>query len=518
MRLLKKTNNNISGIKSGGKRTMTYDISSQKLTIEKIGEILKKGIKLTLSKESVDMIRSSRSYLDKKLETSSSPIYGITTGFGSLHNKTISHDQLNKLQKNLVMSHACGLGSVVPEDIVRIMLILKIHGLSQGKSGVQEETVQRLIDLFNEDIIPVIYEQGSLGASGDLAPLAHLVLPLLGMGEVIYKGKRYESASILKEFGWSPVELKSKEGLALLNGTQFMSAYGVYIIEMAEHLSVTADITSAISLEAYDGRPDPFFESIHLIRPHMGQVNTAKAFRKILKGSQLISGTKLHIQDPYSFRCIPQVHGASKDTISYARSVILTEINSITDNPIIFPDEDLIVSGGNFHGQPLALIFDYLAIALAELGSISERRVYRLIAGQRDLPEFLVANPGLNSGFMIPQYTAASIVSQNKQLCTPSSVDSIPSSNEQEDHVSMGANGATRLLKVAENLEKILAIELLTAIQALEFRRPLKSSPFIEEVVESFRKNISFIENDKVMFGEILKSIDFIRNSNLLKY
>ena len=497
---------------------MTYKISSEKLTIEKICEILKKDIKLTLSGESIDLIKSCRNYLDQKLETSSSPIYGITTGFGSLHNKTISHDELNKLQKNLVMSHACGLGSVVPEDIVRIMLILKIHGLSQGRSGVQEETVQRLIDLFNRDIIPVIYEQGSLGASVDLAPLAHLALPLLGLGDVIFKGKRHESAEILKKFELSPVELKSKEGLALLNGTQFMSAYGVYIIEMAERLSIAADIISAISIEAYDGRPDPFFESIHLIRPHKGQVDTAKMFRKILKGSQLISRTKSHIQDPYSFRCIPQVHGASKDTISYARSVIVNEINSITDNPIILPDEDLIVSGGNFHGQPLALIFDYLSIALAELGSISERRVYRLIAGQRDLPEFLVANPGLNSGFMIPQYTAASIVSQNKQLCTPSSVDSIPSSNEQEDHVSMGANGATRLLKVAENLEKIIAIELITAAQALEFRKPLKSSPFIEEVVESFRKSVSFIENDKVMFGEIQKSIDFIRNSTLLKY
>ncbi len=491
---------------------MNFKISPENLKLEKVGEILNKNIKLSLSKESVDLITHCRSYLDRKLENNTSPIYGITTGFGSLHNKTISPDQLNKLQENLVMSHACGTGPVVREDIVRLMLLLKIHALSLGKSGVQVETVQRLIDFFNEGISPVIYEQGSLGASGDLAPLAHLVLPLLGMGEVMYKGKRYEAGRILKKFGWSPVELKSKEGLALLNGTQFMSAYGVYIIAMAERLSAFADITSAISLEAYDGRLDPFFESIHLIRPHKGQISTAKTFRKILKGSQLISRTKAHVQDPYSFRCIPQVHGASKDAISYAKSVILTEINSVTDNPTIFPDEDLIVSGGNFHGQPLALIFDYLAIALAELGSISERRIYRLIAGQRDLPEFLVANHGLNSGFMIPQYTAASIVSQNKQLCTPSSVDSIPSSNEQEDHVSMGANGATKLLRVAENLERIIAIELFTAIQALEFRRPLKSSQFIEEVVISYRKTIPFTKDDKVMYGEIAKSIDFVRN------
>ena len=491
---------------------MDFKISPENIKLEKIKEILRKSIKLSLSQESVKLITHCRSYLDHKLENNTSPIYGITTGFGSLHNRTISNDQLNKLQENLVMSHACGTGPEVSEEIVRIMLLLKIHGLSLGKSGVQVSTVQRLIDLFNEGITPVVYEQGSLGASGDLAPLAHLVLPLLGMGEVRYKGKKYEAAEIISKYGWSPVELKSKEGLALLNGTQFMGAYGVYIIAMAERLSLFADITSAISLEAYDGRPDPFFESVHAIRPHKGQINTAKAIREMLKGSELISRAKAHVKDPYSFRCIPQVHGASKDAITYAKSVLFTEINSVTDNPTIFPDEDLIISGGNFHGQPLALIFDYLAIALAELGSISERRVYRLIAGQRELPEFLVANPGLNSGFMIPQYTAASIVSQNKQLCTPSSVDSIPSSNEQEDHVSMGANGATRLLRVAENLEKIIAIELFTAVQAFEFRRPLRSSGFIEEVVKAFRVDIPFIKDDKVMYSEIAKAIQFVRS------
>jgi histidine ammonia-lyase len=493
---------------------MNFKISPEELNLETIGEILEKNAKLSLSEESVKLITLCRNYLDRKLENNTSPIYGITTGFGSLHNKTISKDQLNKLQENLVKSHACGTGPVVREDIVRLMLLLKIHALSLGKSGVQVATIQRLIDFFNEGVSPVVYEQGSLGASGDLAPLAHLVLPLLGMGEVIYKGKISEAGMILKKYGWAPVELQSKEGLALLNGTQFMSSYGVYIITMADRLSAFADITSAISLEAYDGRPDPFFECVHKIRPHKGQIATAEAFRKMLKGSQLISRKKAHIQDPYSFRCIPQVHGASKDAITYAKSVILTEINSVTDNPTIFPEEDLIVSGGNFHGQPLALIFDYLAIALAELGSISERRVYRLIAGQRELPEFLVANPGLNSGFMIPQYTAASIVSQNKQLCTPSSVDSIPSSNEQEDHVSMGANGATKLLRVAENLEKILAIELFTAIQAMEFRRPLRSSELLEDVIKSFREIVPFINDDKVMYTEIEKSIKFLRTLN----
>ena len=490
---------------------MNFKISPEELKLETIREILENNRKISLSGESIDLITLCRNYLDRKLENNTSPIYGITTGFGALQNKTISNDQLNKLQENLVKSHACGTGPLVREEIVRLMLLLKIHALSLGKSGVQVTTIQRLIDFFNEGISPVVYEQGSLGASGDLAPLAHLVLPLLGMGEVNYKGRITDAAVILKKFGWSAVELKSKEGLALLNGTQFMSAYGVFIITMAERLSAFADLTSAISLEAYDGRPDPFFESVQKIRPHLGQINTAGVIRKILKGSQLISRNKAHVQDPYSFRCIPQVHGASKDAINYAKSVIITEINSVTDNPTIFPDEDMIVSGGNFHGQPLALVFDYLAIALAELGSISERRVYRLIAGQRDLPEFLVVNPGLNSGFMIPQYTAASIVSQNKQLCTPSSVDSIPSSNEQEDHVSMGANGATKLLRVAENLEKIIAIELFTAIQALEFRRPLRSSALIEEVVKSFREIVPFINDDKVMYTEIEKSIHFLK-------
>ncbi len=491
---------------------MEHRISPGELTLESIAEIVRENATLSLSDEAIKLIRDCRDYLDEKLRNNASPIYGITTGFGSLHKKTINVDQLNTLQENLVMSHACGTGPVVREEIVRLMLLLKIHGLSYGKSGVQVETVQRLIDLFNKGIVPVVYEQGSLGASGDLAPLAHLVLPLLGMGEVFYKGNRRDAAEVLKETGLSPVSLRSKEGLALLNGTQFMSAFGVYVMLLAERLSSMADVVSAISLDAYDGRPDPFFECVQAIRPHKGQKTTADSFRKMLEGSELFSRPKAHIQDPYSFRCIPQVHGASKDAISYAKTVILTEINSVTDNPTIFPELDIIISGGNFHGQPLALIFDHLAIALAELGSISERRVYRLIAGQRDLPEFLVANPGLNSGFMIPQYTAASIVSQNKQLCTPSSVDSIPSSNEQEDHVSMGANGATRLLRVAENVEKILAIELFTAAQALEFRRPLKSSPYIENVIAEYRKSVQFITNDKIMYNDIDRSVRFIRN------
>jgi histidine ammonia-lyase len=445
------------------------------------------------------------------MENEETPIYGITTGFGSLCNKTISKAELSQLQKNLVMSHACSTGDMVKPEIVKLMLFLKAHALSLGHSGVQVETVQRIIDFYNSDVIPVVYDRGSLGASGDLAPLSNLFLPLIGMGEVQFDGQILPAADVLKKFGWQPIELKSKEGLALLNGTQFMSAHGVYAMVKAFKLAKLADIIGAVSLEAFDGRIDPFHQNIQNVRPHQGQIETARAFRKILEGSELIKRPKKHVQDPYSFRCIPQVHGASKDSINYVAGVLLTEINSVTDNPTIWPDEDLVISGGNFHGQPLALAYDFLAIALAELGNISERRTAQLILGLRGLPEFLVANPGLNSGFMIPQYAAAAMVSQNKQLCTPASVDSIVSSNGQEDHVSMGANAATKLLRVVDNLERILAIELFNAAQALEFRRPAKSSPYIEEFIASYRSVVGFIEQDRIMYKEMDKTIEFLR-------
>lgn len=491
-----------------------FTISPKPLNFELIQEITEQKYQLSLAEESIQLIQKCRAYLDQKMANSPTPIYGINTGFGSLYKNTISSQDLSRLQENLVMSHACGTGPMVSAEIVRLMLLFKIHALSFGHSGVQLITVQRLIDFYNHEVYPVVYEQGSLGASGDLAPLAHLCLPLLGKGEVIYKGKSISSAEILQKFNWMPIVLESKEGLALLNGTQFMSAHGAYTLLQAFKLSKIADLAGAISLEAFDGRIDPFNPLLHEIRPHKGQLETARNFRALLQDSELINRHKSHIQDPYSFRCIPQVHGASKDAIEHAASVILKEINSVTDNPMVFPDEDLILSGGNFHGQPLALVFDYLAIALAELGSISERRVYRLISGQRNLPEFLVSNPGLNSGFMIPQYTAASIVSQNKQLCTPSSVDSISSSNEQEDHVSMGANGATRLIRVAENLERILAIELFAASQAIEFRRPAKTSPYLENFLEEFRKRVPLVEEDKMMYLEIESAIQFIRQGD----
>lgn len=490
---------------------MTHTISNRHLTIEKVNEIVSKGLKLELSKESEAAIVKCRKFLDSKMEDIGRPVYGVTTGFGSLCNITIPAEDLSQLQHNLVMSHACGTGETVRPEIVKLMLLLKVQSLSYGYSGVQLVTVQRLMDMFNNDILPVVYQQGSLGASGDLAPLAHLCLPLIGMGEVYYNGSVRPSAEVWAELGWEPIKLQSKEGLALLNGTQFMSANAVWSLIQAERLSDWADKIGAMSLEAYDGRIEPFYPHVHEVRPHKGQIETAARFRELLEGSEIIKQPKVHVQDPYSFRCIPQVHGASKDTIRYVKSVIETEINSATDNPTVFPDEDLIISAGNFHGQPIAIPMDMLTIALSELSNISERRIYKLISGQRGLPNFLVAKPGLNSGFMIPQYTAASIVSQSKGLCMPASADSIPSSQGQEDHVSMGANAATKLVRVVENTERVLAIELFNAAQALEFRRPLKSSWEIEKIFAHYRKVVPFIDDDRYMHPLIETSIDFLR-------
>jgi histidine ammonia-lyase len=486
-------------------------ISPSPLSIEDIGSTLSGNSKLLLTDESCRLISDCRDYLDRKLDASDDPVYGINTGFGSLYDRRISSGDLGTLQKNLVMSHACGTGDEVPLHIVRLMLLLKIRSLSYGHSGITIDTVQRLIYFYNNDILPVVYQQGSLGASGDLAPLAHLSLPLIGMGEVNYKGKKFSSGEVLKKHKLESLDLKSKEGLALLNGTQFMTAYGVWCCIEADRLIRLADITGALSLDAYDGRFEAFSELIQRVRPHPGQHETASRILRILEGSELINRTKKHIQDPYSFRCIPQVHGASRDALSYVKSVFEREVNSVTDNPTIFPDQDIVISGGNFHGQPLALALDHLCIAVAEIASISERRIYRLLSGKRGLPLFLVAKPGLNSGFMIPQYTAASIVSLNKQLCTPASVDTIESSQGQEDHVSMGANAALKAFRITENTERVLAIELYNAAQALEFRRPARTSDFLEEIVGSYRKKVSFIENDRVMYDDIIESVRFIR-------
>ena len=493
----------------------THQITPGLLTLERVDEILRKGMKLELSEESKARIIKCREYLDNKMKTQKEPIYGVTTGFGSLCNISISKEQLSQLQKNLVMSHACGVGEEVPHEVVKIMLLNKIQSLSYGNSGVQLQTVERLIEFFNNDILPVVYQQGSLGASGDLAPLAHLCLPLLGLGVVDYKGERISGEELNRKFSWQPIELQSKEGLALLNGTQFMSAFAVWCVIKAKKLSVLADRIMAVSLEAFDGRIEPFLDPVHQVRPHKGQIETARHIRELLEGSEIIKQHKQHVQDPYSFRCVPQVHGASKDAIDHVADVITTEINSATDNPTVFPDLDMVISAGNFHGQPLAINLDYLAIATAEIGSISERRTYQLIGAKRDLPSFLVAKPGVNSGFMIPQYCAASVVSQSKQLCTPASVDTIDSSQGQEDHVSFGSNAATKLYRVVNNTEKVLAIELLNAAQAFDFRKQmtgLKSSEKIENFVKEYRKTVNFVQDDQVMYELIHKSIDFLRS------
>ena len=492
---------------------MVHYITAERLTIARVEEILTKGYTLALSDDAKQRINHCREYLDKKMEDVGHPIYGVTTGFGSLCNISISKEHLSQLQKNLVMSHACGTGQRVPAEIARLMLLLKVQSLSYGHSGVQLVTVERLVDMFNNNIIPVVYEQGSLGASGDLSPLAHMCLPLLGLGEVEVDGTIISGEELMQKMGWEPITLCSKEGLALLNGTQFMSAYGVYSLINAQRLSRWADCIGAMSLDAFDGRLEPFEHNVHAIRPHNGQIETARNIRTLLEGSEIVKQPKKHVQDPYSFRCIPQVHGASKDTIAYVASVLETEINSATDNPTVFPDSDEVISAGNFHGQPIALAMDFLAIAVAELANISERRIYKIISGARNLPNFLVATPGVNSGFMIPQYTAASIVSQSKGLCWPASCDSIPSSQGQEDHVSMGSNAATKLWKVVQNSERGLALELMNAAQALEFRRPLLSSKPIEEMFAAYRKVVPFVDNDTVMFPHIASSVKFLQEN-----
>lgn len=487
-----------------------HAITTDELSLDEVMDIIENNISLELSGEVKTLIDHCRVYLDKKIKDTIEPIYGINTGFGSLYKEHISKKELVKLQENIIQSHACGVGDAIPGNIVKLILLLKIQSLSYGHSGVQQETVQRLVEMFNNNVLPIIYEFGSLGASGDLAPLAHLSLPLIGLGEVNFKGKIQTGDQILKELDWKHVKLKAKEGLALLNGTQFMSAYGVWNTFHGKRLIKLANLVGALSLDAFDGRIEPFTSEVHKIRPQHGQALIAAEVRNYLAGSQLISQHKLHVQDPYSFRCIPQVHGASWDTLCFVEQTFTNEINGVTDNPNVFPDEDKIISAGNFHGQPLALAHDFLAIALAEIGSISERRTYQLISGSRDLPNYLIANPGINSGMMIPQYTAASIVSQNKTYCHPASVDSIVSSNGQEDHVSMGANAATKGYKVMNNVYKILAIELITAAQALELRKPLRSSTQIEELVSNFRKVVPFIEYDRVLHNDINSATEFL--------
>ena len=466
---------------------------------------------IELSPEMWERVRRNRAFLENKLQDPEQRYYGINTGFGALCDVVIPQSDLEQLQENLVMSHACGMGREINEGIVRLMYLFKIHGLAQGHSGISEETLRQMCLHYRAGIFPVVYDTGSLGASGDLAPLAHFCLPLLGMGEVIYQAQKMPAAEALAQAGLKPIRLKAKEGLALLNGTQFMTATGCYTLLMAERLMQQADFNAAVSVDAFDASTAPFHPAIHRVRRHAGQQQSAARILKWLSDSEIAAGTKAAVQDPYSFRCVPQVHGAALSVIEHVRSVFGNEINAVTDNPLLFEEENLIVSGGNFHGEPLALALDYLCLALSELGNISERRTFQLLSGKRGLPKFLVAESGLNSGFMIPQYTAAALVSRNKQLCSPASADSIPSSDGQEDHVSMGANGAVKALEVAQNTESVLAIEFMTAMQALDFRLPLKSGSVQEEIRKNYRKEIPHYERDRIFSTDMQKTVLFLR-------
>ena len=488
----------------------TYSVDTDKISVSAINMVLNSGAKLSLSVKAQKRIKDCRKYLEKKLTENNKPIYGVNTGFGSLCNIRISDSDLEKLQENLVLSHSCGMGGMVPVEITKLMLLLKVKSFAYGHSGISIEVVNRLMQMYNHNVIPCVYEQGSLGASGDLAPLAHLSLPLIGKGEVFYKGNVQKSKDVLKMLGWKPIALKAKEGIALLNGTQFMSAYGVFCLSNAIKLMEYAEIISAISSDAFDCNVDPFDKLIQKVKPYKGQIHSARLISNYLKGSQLSAKVKDHVQDPYSFRCIPQVHGAVRDVIDFVKNIFDIEINAVSDNPLVFPDEDKILSGGNFHGEPLAMAFDQLCIALSELGNISERRIFKLISGERGLPVFLTGDSGINSGLMIPQYTAAAIVSENKQLCTPCSVDSIVSSNGQEDHVSMGANAAVKAMRVVNNLRKILAIELFTAAQAMDFRKPLKTSPLLEKFITNFRKSVPSLKNDRLLKNDLDAAVKFL--------
>ncbi|MES2617983.1 MAG: histidine ammonia-lyase [Bacteroidota bacterium] len=480
------------------------------ITLQLLATFVNSGAKLELSEGAKANIEKSYNYLQQKLAKEQAVIYGINTGFGSLCNTVIPNDQLAQLQYNLLRSHACGTGEYVPAPIIRLMLLLKAQSLSYGYSGVQLSTVQRLIDFYNYGIVPVVYQQGSLGASGDLAPLAHLCLPLIGEGHVWHNNMITDAKTVLDMHGLTPVTLGPKEGLALINGTQFMSAYGVACLWEADKIIKQSNTTAALSIDAFDARIEPFLPYTHTIRNQSGQIQTAADIVAILNDSEIIKQTKTQVQDPYSFRCIPQVHGASRDAINYANTIFENEINAVTDNPNVFADEDMIISAGNFHGQTLALALDFAAMALAELANISERRTYQLISGLRGLPPFLAKNAGLESGLMIAQYTAAGIVSQNKQLCTPASIDSIVSSNGQEDHVSMGANAATKLYRVCENVWQVIAIELITAARAIEYRRPSRSSSAVEKLLANYHTAVQPSTEDEYLSPILLKAKVFI--------
>lgn len=494
-------------------------LSGQNLTLARIRTALQRRDRLALAPGALRRIRASRAIVDR-LHDDPEPHYGINTGFGILAHQRVPSADIEKLQENLILSHAVGVGDEVPAGIIRLMLLLKVNSLAVGMSGVTPRVIDHLIRFYNADALPVVFTKGSLGASGDLAPLAHMVLPLLGLGEMTYRGKRQPAKTVLKKLGLKPLTLKSKEGLGLINGTQFMSAYGVHCLLRIENICRTADIAAATTLEAARGSAAPFDARIHDARPHQGQRDVARNLRALLRGSKILP-SHAHcgkVQDPYSLRCVPQVHGAVRLAVAHARQIVETEINSATDNPLVFPNGD-VISGGNFHGEPLAFALDYLAIATAELASISERRIYMLLHGDTigdlKVPRLLMKDTGLNSGFMIPQYTAAALVSENKVLAHPASVDSIPSSLGQEDHVSMGSISATKLLEVVKNVETVLAIELMCSAQGLEFLHPLKAGRGVEAAFREVRRVIPFAQADRLFHDDVQTALELVRSEKL---
>ena len=495
-------------------------IDGRDLTIEDVVNVSRNGYKVELSDDVINKVKLSRKLVDKFVDEQK-VVYGITTGFGKFSDVVISKEETHKLQRNLIISHACGVGEPLEEDIVRAIMLLRINNLSQGYSGVRVETLNTLLGMLNNDVHPIIPEKGSLGASGDLAPLAHMVLTMIGEGEAIHNGKRMTSKEAMNLAGVDILpELSSKEGLALINGTQVMTAIGALTTYDAMNLLKLADVALSLTMESLNGITCAMDERVHLVRSHRGQINTAKNVLDILSESEMTTKQgDLRVQDAYSLRCSPQIHGASKDAIEYVRNKINIEINSVTDNPIIFPEQEDVISGGNFHGQPMALSFDFLGIALSEIANISERRLERLVnpALSNGLPAFLTKNGGVNSGFMIVQYSAASLVSENKVLAHPASVDSIPSSANQEDHVSMGTIAARKAKEIMENTRNVLAMEILGAVQAIDLRGKKKLGIGTEAAYNIVRSHINFIEEDIVMYKEINKCDEIIKKNLIVE-
>lgn len=493
------------------------NINGQNLTLEELVDISRFNKQINIDNEAKDKVNRSRNIVEK-IESDKRVVYGVTTGFGKFANVTISTEDCKTLQRNLILSHACGAGKPLPTEVVRAIMVLRANALSIGYSGIRLSTLETLIEMVNKNVNPIVFEKGSLGASGDLAPLSHMVLPMIGEGEAEYEGQVLSGKEAMKKANIDIVDLKAKEGLALINGTQVMTAIGALTVYDAINLLKISDIAAALTLEALRGIKDAFDIRTHKVRPHKGQLKTAENILKLTEGSTFMTTQgELRVQDAYSLRCIPQVHGASKDAISYVKEKVLIEMNSVTDNPTILEDGD-VISGGNFHGQPMALSFDFLGIALAELANISERRLERLINNQlNDLPSFLIENGGLNSGFMITQYAAASLVSENKVLAHPASVDSIPSSGNQEDHVSMGTIAARKSREILENVKRVIATEIMAACQAIDFRKGLTLGKGTKAAYDLIRENVDFIKEDKIMYKDLDKITELITSEELLK-